>query len=236
MEKNHPRLSVLDSAGTDLIFTTSWLGWPKQPIKWAILYHVMSCSVFKWWTGWGRGFLLLRSKLSIGWWEHCMMYMLFLSIIDCRFFSPFAILLNCSHPNPWDFCLFLSFWFSSPSHRGGGRSERVTAWFFVANWGKITTISQYHTLVDKGGKSKFILLGQNSEYLNMIFCDMRKTLYNPCYFTQVFVWCCFLIYFYFCRACTWMQHESFYCFEEFELQIDYLFICIDTFWIALMMT
>jgi len=25
--------------------------------------------------------LLLRSKLSIGWWEHCMLYMLFISII-----------------------------------------------------------------------------------------------------------------------------------------------------------
>jgi len=31
---------VLDSAGIDIIFTTSWMGWPKQPIKRDILYHV----------------------------------------------------------------------------------------------------------------------------------------------------------------------------------------------------
>jgi len=46
--------NVLGSAG--IIFTRSWLGWPKQPIKWDILYHVMSCSVFKWGAGWRRGF------------------------------------------------------------------------------------------------------------------------------------------------------------------------------------
>ena len=36
---------------------------------------------------------------------------------------------------PTNFCLF-SFWFSSLSHQEGGRSERVTVWFFVTNWGK----------------------------------------------------------------------------------------------------
>jgi len=34
------RNSVLSSAGIGLIFTRSWLGWPKQPIKWDVLYHV----------------------------------------------------------------------------------------------------------------------------------------------------------------------------------------------------
>ena len=55
------------------------------------------------------------------------------------FSSPFAILLNCSHPSSWVFASF-SFFFSSPPHRGAGRSERVIAWFFVANWSKITTV------------------------------------------------------------------------------------------------
>jgi len=41
----------LGSAGIELIFTRSWLGSPKQPVKWDILYHVMSGSVFKWGTG-----------------------------------------------------------------------------------------------------------------------------------------------------------------------------------------
>ena len=48
-------------------------------------------------------------------------------------------------PQKWSqkkFCLFfLSF--SSPSHRGGERSERVTAWFFIANWGKTATTFLY---------------------------------------------------------------------------------------------
>jgi len=48
--------NVLGSAGIDIIFTTSWLGWPKQPIKRDIPYHVMSGSVFKWGAVWRRGF------------------------------------------------------------------------------------------------------------------------------------------------------------------------------------
>jgi len=32
--------SALGSAGVGLIFTSSGLGWPKQPIKWDIRYHV----------------------------------------------------------------------------------------------------------------------------------------------------------------------------------------------------
>ena len=39
--------SVLAWAVIELIFTRRWLDRPKQPIKWDILYHVMSCSVFK---------------------------------------------------------------------------------------------------------------------------------------------------------------------------------------------
>ena len=49
-------VTVLGSAEIELIFTTSWLGWPKQPIKWDVLYHVMSSSLFKWVTGSRRGF------------------------------------------------------------------------------------------------------------------------------------------------------------------------------------
>jgi len=44
-------LIVLGLAGIGLIFTRSWLVWSKQPTQWDILYHVMSCSVFKWGTG-----------------------------------------------------------------------------------------------------------------------------------------------------------------------------------------
>jgi len=43
--------AVLGSGGIELIFTSSWLGWPKQPIKWDVLYHVMPGSVFKWGAG-----------------------------------------------------------------------------------------------------------------------------------------------------------------------------------------
>jgi len=51
IRKEHVHICVLGSAGIELIFTRSWWGWPKQPIKWAILYHGMSCSVFKWAAG-----------------------------------------------------------------------------------------------------------------------------------------------------------------------------------------
>ena len=65
----------------------------------------MSGSVFKWGAGWRKGILLLRSKLSIRWWEHCMLYVFFLSAL--LLFSPFAILLNCFHPSLWVLPFFL---------------------------------------------------------------------------------------------------------------------------------
>jgi len=58
--------NVLGSAGMELIFTTSWLGWPKQPVKWDVLYPVMSCSVFKWGAGWRRGFCYSGASWASG--------------------------------------------------------------------------------------------------------------------------------------------------------------------------
>jgi len=55
---------------------------------------------------------------------------LFISIIVVIFFSlchPVKLLLS----QPMSFAFSLCF--SSPSHKGEGRSERATAWFFVAN-------------------------------------------------------------------------------------------------------
>ena len=128
---------VLCSAGTESIFTRSWLGWPKQPIKWDILYHVMPCSVFKWAAGWRRRFCYSGASWASGG-ENTACCICFYQYYWLLFSSPFAILWNCSHPNPRVFAFF-SFGFSSPSHRGGGRSERVTVWFFVGNWGRATT-------------------------------------------------------------------------------------------------
>jgi len=43
--------NVLGSAGIGLVSQEA--GWddPNEPIKWDVLYHVMSCSVFKWGAG-----------------------------------------------------------------------------------------------------------------------------------------------------------------------------------------
>ena len=83
--------------------------------------------------------------------------------------SPFAILLNCSHPNPWVFCF--SFWFSPPSHRGGGGSERVTAGSFVANWGKTTTPIYLTSTYSPSKLWPFALLSSFiCNYNNLLFC------------------------------------------------------------------
>ena len=133
-------MCVLGSAGIELIFTSSWLGWPKQPIKWDILYHVMSCSVFKWGAGWRRGFYYSGASWASG--GENVAYAFFNQYYWLLFYSPFAIVLNCSHPNPWFFVFFsLLILLLIPLWRGG-RNERATVWFFVGNWGKITTMCE----------------------------------------------------------------------------------------------
>jgi len=125
-------LVVLGSAGLGLIFRRSWLGWPKpaNQIGYSIPCDViLSTSVG---SCLEEGDLLLRSKLSIRQWESCILYILFISIVVVIFFSfCYSIKLFLSQPTNFAF----SFCFSSPSHQGGGRSERETVWFFVASWG-----------------------------------------------------------------------------------------------------
>jgi len=59
------------------------------------------------------------------------LYTLFISIVDCCFLLPLTFWLTVLIPTQ-EFFLFPS---DSPPHaqRGGGTSERVTAWFFAAN-------------------------------------------------------------------------------------------------------
>ena len=107
---------VLGSAGIGLIVKRSQLGWPK-PAKRDARYHVTSCSGFKWGPGWRNGILLVRSKLSIRQWEHCMLYILFISIIVVIFFCLCcSVKLFLSQHTSFAF----SFCFSSPFHQGWG--------------------------------------------------------------------------------------------------------------------
>ena len=77
----------------------------------------MSCLVFKWRSWLEQGELLLRSKVSIGQWENCTLYILFISIFLVIFFSsPFAVLLNCFYRSPQ----VLPFSSDSPPHPTGG--------------------------------------------------------------------------------------------------------------------
>jgi len=80
-----------------------------------------------------------------------MLYMLFIGIIV---FVSLCHSVKLFSSQPTSFCLF-SFWFSSPSHQGGGRSERVTAWFFVANRSKTTTcMLRHHSLFKPSDERK----------------------------------------------------------------------------------
>ena len=133
-------IGVLGSAGIELIFRRSWLGWPKQPIQWDILYHVMSCTVLKWGAGWRKGIFYSGASWASGG-ESIRCSIFFLSLLLLLFSSPSAVLLNRFYHKPQ--VLPFSFWFSSTSHQGGGSSERATTWFFVAIWGS-TTITGYH--------------------------------------------------------------------------------------------
>ena len=135
-------LIVLGSAGIQLIFTRSWLGWPKQTNKWDLLYHGMSCSVLKWGAGLRRGFCYSGARWALGG-ENTASCICFLSVVLIVVFFSLCHSVKLFSSQPMSFCIF-SFWFSSPSHWGGGRSERITAWFFVAKWGKITTLVVKH--------------------------------------------------------------------------------------------
>jgi len=130
--QNLRELSELGSAGRGLIVTSSWLGWPKQPIKGDVLCLLLSGSIFKWGAGSGKGILLLRNQLTIGWWEHCI-YIFFLLIFMVVIFSTLCGSAKLFSSQPTSFVF--SFWFCSPSHQGGGRSERATVWFCFASWG-----------------------------------------------------------------------------------------------------
>ena len=110
-------MPVLHSAGIGLIFTRSWLGWPKQPIKWDILYHGMSCSVFKWGAGWRRGSCYSGASWALGG-ENTACCTCFLSVLLIVVFFSLCLLLNCSHSNPRVFAFFLLTVLPIPLGRG----------------------------------------------------------------------------------------------------------------------
>jgi len=83
---------------------------PNQLIKPIIQYHMASCAAFKW----GRVILLLGSELSIGQWENCTLYILFITSIVILFFS-LCCSVTLSFSQTTSFAFF--FQFSCPSHR-----------------------------------------------------------------------------------------------------------------------
>ena len=97
----------------------------------------MSCSVFKWGAGWRRGFCYSGASWAQGS-KDTACCICFLSVLLIVVFFSLCHSVKLFSSQPMRFCLF-SFWFFSPSHQEGG-SERVTAWFFVANWGKATAV------------------------------------------------------------------------------------------------
>ena len=131
-------LAVLGWAGIGLTSTSSWLGWPRQPVQWDILYCVMSGSVFKWGAGWSRGFYYLGASWASGG-ENTTCCICFFSVLLIVVFISLCHSVKPFPSQPMSF--LLSFWFSAPSHWGGGRSERAAAWFFMASWSKTTTLA-----------------------------------------------------------------------------------------------
>ena len=101
-------LAVLGWAGIGLTSTSSWLGWPKEPIKWVILYHVLSCSVFKWGAGWRRGFCYSGASWASGG-ENTVCCLGILSVLlVIVFFSPcHSIKLFSSQPTSFAFFLLI---------------------------------------------------------------------------------------------------------------------------------
>jgi len=93
-----------------------------QPFKWDILHHVMSCSAFQCEAGWRRGFCYSGASWALGG-ENFACCICFLSVL--LLFSSFAILLNCSHPNPQVFCLFPSDSPPRPFGEGEGVREEL---------------------------------------------------------------------------------------------------------------
>jgi len=82
---------VLCSAWIGLIFTEAGRADPNQPIKWDILYHGMSRSVFKSGAGSRKGIYYSRASWALGG-EKIACCTIFLSIL-LLFSSPFVILL-----------------------------------------------------------------------------------------------------------------------------------------------
>jgi len=75
-----------------LIFTRSWLADPHQPIQWAVLHHVMPCSVFKWGAGWKKDICYPGASWASGG-ENITCCIFFLLVV-LLFSLPFTVLLN----------------------------------------------------------------------------------------------------------------------------------------------
>ena len=110
---------VLSSAGIGLISQETCWANPKQPVKWDIWYHVTSCLIFKWGCWLEQDDLLRRSKLSIGWWESCTLYILFISIVVIFFSLCHSVKLFLSQPSHFTFSFY-----SSPHPTGARRGVR----------------------------------------------------------------------------------------------------------------
>ena len=103
----------------------------------------MPCLVFKWGAGWRKGICYSGVSWVLGG-ENTACCVFILSVLLLLLSSPFALLLNCFYHNP----RVLPFRSDSPHHpigvgEGERRSERATAWFFVADWGQTTSVPQY---------------------------------------------------------------------------------------------
>ena len=107
---------VLGSAGLELIFTRSWLSWPKQPIKWDILYRVMSCSVFKWGCDWRRGFCYSGASWAWGG-ENTACCICFLSVLLIVVFFSLCHSVKLFSSQPTSFAFFLLILLLIPSGR-----------------------------------------------------------------------------------------------------------------------
>ena len=118
-------INVLCPAGIELIFTRSWLGWPKQPVKWDkwdILYHVMPCSLFKWGAGRRRGFCYLGVSWASGG-ENTACCVCFLSVLLIVVFFSLCRSVKLFSSEPTSFCLFPSDSAHHPTGVGGGVRE-----------------------------------------------------------------------------------------------------------------
>ena len=136
----------------------------------------MSCSVLKGGAGWRRGFCYSGASWVLGG-ENTACCVCFLSVLLMVVFFSLCHSGKLFSSQPMSFCLF-SFWFSYPSHWGGGRSETVTVWFFVANWGKITTVFRTSNFCFKdmdatssSGRSNHQIYLVHCTYISKICCQ-----------------------------------------------------------------